>query len=454
MIQLPLLMHVPDGYLSPLTCAVLYAITIPFWLIASNRVRKVIGGRTVPLLAIFSAFAFAIMMFNVPVPGGTTAHAVGGTLIAIVLGPWAAVIATSVALVIQALFFGDGGITAIGANCFNMGVALPMAGYLTYRVVAGNSDMLSQRRVIAAAIGSYVGITLAALFVGIELGIQPHIASTKGIPDYSPYNLTTAIPSMLVSHAFGASFVEAAVTALGLAYMQKSFPEILLRRQARTADIEQAARGLNPWIPVGGFTAVAAVIVFVAGLVKGHGQIDQWAGLDWTTVNWGDAGQTVLVSAIVFAIAMPVLYMALRGVNAGVRVAVMLFVALMIWVPIGLIAPGGAYAEEETATHAQVAAALQSRAQGDSSLFDALPDINRQCACVPNNIDNVTFAGNTWFAAYEPPWVKGTDPAWRQNLGYQVAGLAGIGFVAIVGIALFGMVRVVMPTPPPDWRTA
>jgi cobalt/nickel transport system permease protein len=172
------------------------------------------------------------MMFNVPVPGGTTAHGVGGTLVAIVLGPWAAVISTSVALVIQALFFGDGGITAIGANCFNMGIVLPMTGFFTYKILAGNSDMLSQRRVVAAAIGSYVGITLAALCVGIELGIQPHIASSHGIPDYSPYGFTTAIPSMVVAHAFGASFVEAAITALGIAYLAKSFPEILLKRQS------------------------------------------------------------------------------------------------------------------------------------------------------------------------------------------------------------------------------
>ena len=212
--------------------------------------RKVLGGRTVPLLAIFSAFTFAIMMFNVPVPGGTTAHGVGGTLTAIVLGPWAAVITTSVALVIQALFFGDGGITAIGANCFNMGVVLPIVGYFVYRLIAGSSDMLSQRRVIAAAIGSYVGITVAALLVGIELGIQPHFWSTNGIPDYSPYGFSTAIPSMLLAHMLGASFVEAAITALGVAYLQKSFPEILLRARARAADVEAQARALNPWLAV------------------------------------------------------------------------------------------------------------------------------------------------------------------------------------------------------------
>ena len=107
--------------------------TVPAWAIAGRRVQRVLTNRTVPLLAIFSAFSLTIMMFNVPVPGGTTAHGVGGTLLAIVLGPWAAVIGVSVGLIIQALFFGDGGILAIFANCLNMGVILPFAGYGAYR---------------------------------------------------------------------------------------------------------------------------------------------------------------------------------------------------------------------------------------------------------------------------------------------------------------------------------
>lgn len=450
--QLPILMHIPDGYLSPLTCGVLYALAIPCWLVAAARVRRAIGGRTVPLLAIFSAFSFAIMMFNVPVPGGTTAHGVGGTLVAIVLGPWAAVISTSVAIVIQALFFGDGGITAIGANCINMGVVLPMAGYVTYRLIAGRSDILSQRRVVAAAIGSYVGITVAAVLVGAELGIQPHIASTNGIPDYSPYGFSTAIPSMLVAHAFGASFVEAAVTALGVAYLQKSFPEILLKQQPHRPDA--AAQAINPWLPAGAFLAVAATIMFTAGMIKGGGQLDRWGGLHWNTVNWGNAGQTVLVSAIVCVIALPLLYFALRNMHRGVRAAALVFVALMIWVPVGLIAPGAAFGEDTSATPVEVQTALTARAHGDNSLFEALPSVNRECACVPNNINDVGYSGKTLLAGYEPPWVKHTDPAWKQDLGYQVAGFAGIGFVVLIGLGLVGIGRAVMPTPPPDWRTA
>ncbi len=448
-------MHIPDGYLSPVTCGVGYVAATPFWIVASQRVRRVIGGRTVPLIAIFSAFTFAIMMFNVPVPGGTTAHAVGATLVAIVLGPWAAVLSTSVALIIQALFFGDGGVTAIGVNCINMAIVLPMTGYFTYRIIAGNSDMLSQRRVVAAAIGSYAGISLAALLAGVELGLQPLIASTNGIPDYSPYGFGTAIPSMLAAHMLGASFVEAAVTALGLAYLQKSFPEILLRRQQKTADIEQQARSLNPWIPVGAFIALGVAVVFVAGLIKGSGHLDQWAGLDWATVSWSDAGQTVLVSAIVSVLVLPILYFLLRNVvGAGVRAGVILIVALIIWVPIGLIAPGGAFGEDESASQVEVTAALQARAQGDSSLFDALPDVNRECACVPSKMGDIGFSRHTLLADYEPPWVNDNDPAWKQNVGYQVAGFAGMGMLVIIGLGTWQFARWLMPGAPPDWRSA
>ncbi|MGE5140263.1 MAG: energy-coupling factor ABC transporter permease, partial [Rudaea sp.] len=144
-------MHIPDGYLSPQTAAVMYAATLPFWIRATQKVRRVMAGRTAPLVALFAALAFVIMMFNVPLPGGTTGHAVGSTLAAIVLGPWVSVLAISIALIIQALFFGDGGILAIGANVFNMAVAMSFAGYLVYRALSGHSPSGSRRRVLAGA---------------------------------------------------------------------------------------------------------------------------------------------------------------------------------------------------------------------------------------------------------------------------------------------------------------
>ena len=87
------------------------------------------------------------MMFNVPLPGGTTGHAVCGTLVAILFGPWAATIAVSIALAIQAVFFGDGGILAFGANCFNMAFVLPLLGYTVYKLIAGKNPDLNRELV-------------------------------------------------------------------------------------------------------------------------------------------------------------------------------------------------------------------------------------------------------------------------------------------------------------------
>jgi len=125
MLHSPQYMHIPDGYLSPVTCLVLILLTLPFWYRGVQKLRQTMNARSVPLIALLAAFSFVIMMFNVPLPGGTTGHAVGGALAAIILGPEIATIAISIALIIQAFFFGDGGILAIGANCFNMAVVLP-----------------------------------------------------------------------------------------------------------------------------------------------------------------------------------------------------------------------------------------------------------------------------------------------------------------------------------------
>src|SRR3954449_12096951 len=154
-------MHIPDGYLSPATCAAFYGASVPVWVVAGRRVRKVVKNRYVPLVAMGAAYSFLVMMFNVPIPDGTTAHAVGGVLIAVLLGPWAAVIAVSIALAIQALFFGDGGVLAYGANAFNMAIVMPWAGYLVYRLLSRRASLTARRRAIAAGVAAYVGINVA-----------------------------------------------------------------------------------------------------------------------------------------------------------------------------------------------------------------------------------------------------------------------------------------------------
>jgi cobalt/nickel transport system permease protein len=216
-------MHIPDGYLSPQTCAAAYAVAVPTWMTASRRVTKVVRTRNVPLLAMFAAISFLVMMFNVPIPDGTTAHAVGAVIIAIVLGPWAAVIAVSVALLFQALLFGDGGVLAFGANALNMAILMPFAGLAVYRLGAAGAPLTSRRRVVAAAAGGYVGINTAALAAAIEFGIQPGLFHTaSGAPLYSPYHLSQSIPAMMLAHLTVAGAAEAILTAGVLAYLARA----------------------------------------------------------------------------------------------------------------------------------------------------------------------------------------------------------------------------------------
>ena len=174
------IMHIPDGYLSPSTCATLYLFTASVWYAALKRIKRVLATRAIPLISVFAAFCFVVMMFNVPLPGGTTAHAVGVGIATIVLGPWSSILAISIALAIQALFFGDGGITTLGANCFNMAIVGSFTAYVVYRMVAGNSNVKSRQRVLAAAVAGYAAINASALVTAFELGIQPMLFHDAG----------------------------------------------------------------------------------------------------------------------------------------------------------------------------------------------------------------------------------------------------------------------------------
>lgn len=213
-------MHIPDGYLSPSTCATLGAVMIPVWYRASAKLKQTLDVSRVPLLAMGAVFSFLIMMFNVPIPDGTTAHAIGATLVAIILGPWAAVITMSVALFIQAVVFGDGGILAYGANTFNMAFVAPFVGYYVYRFIVRNALPGSKRQMISGAIAAYIAINIAALAASIEFGIQPLLfTGPDGTPLYCPYGLSVAVPAMLLAHLTVAGFVEGIVTAAVLKFV-------------------------------------------------------------------------------------------------------------------------------------------------------------------------------------------------------------------------------------------
>lgn len=228
-------MHIPDNYLSPQTCAVMTAAMVPVWTISVRKVRAELSGDKLPLLGVGAAFSFLGMMFNIPLPGGTTGHAVGGTLTALMVGPFGACISISVALLLQALLFGDGGILAFGANCFNMAFIMPFLGYAVYRLIAGagkkSGAKSTGRELAGAVIGSYVGINAAALAAAVEFGIQPMLfRDASGNAAYCPYPLSVSIPAMMVGHLTLFGLAEAVYTAAIFLFLQKTAPSALQGR--------------------------------------------------------------------------------------------------------------------------------------------------------------------------------------------------------------------------------
>ena len=136
--------------------------------------------------------------------------------------------AVSIALIIQALLFGDGGITAIGANCFNTAVVVPTVGYWTYRFLAEGSKVESTRRMISAGVAGYISLNVSALIVAIQLGVQPLIAKNAlGQPLYSPFPLQVTVPVMASTLLLFFGFAEALITAGVFRYFQKSDPAML-----------------------------------------------------------------------------------------------------------------------------------------------------------------------------------------------------------------------------------
>ena len=413
-------MHIPDGYLSPIISLGMGAATIPVWAIATQKVKTVLNDRTIPLLAIFSALSFTIMMFNIPVPGGTTAHGVGATLAAIVVGPWAAIIAVSVALIIQALFFGDGGVLAIFANCFAMGIVMPLVGYATYRLLSARAPLLAPRRAWAAGIAAYVAITASALVVGILLGIQPLLFTQNGVPMYSPYPLVAAIPAMLIAHMLGASIVEALITGLGVAYLQKRHPEYLTALQgvfAPDAPSVGAPAQMPLWRIVALSVGTVVAILFVAGLIAGGGDPTHMFGVDWAQVDWPAVASMLLFVAVLGVVLVPLAYLVLPRRFKKVGAA---FTLLAVLAPLGLIAPGFAYGE------------------------GSLEDVHAAFGYVPQGLQNLSSAFSAPLGGYNIPlpfFQDANSALWHAALGYEITGIIGI---LLSGAVVYGLARLLV----------
>jgi cobalt/nickel transport system permease protein len=217
------------------------------------------------------------MMFNLPLPGGTTGHALGVTIAAIVLGPSGAILALSIAITIQALFFGDGGISTLGANCFNMAIIGSLVAYAVYRAIAGGAALNSRRRVVAAAIAGYLAVNAAALLASVEFGIQPMLFhDAGGTPLYAPYPLSIAVPAMMIGHLTFAGIAEAVISAGLVAYLQVADPGLLratsgLKDEGVNLEVRPASASFRRfWVAIAVLMLLTPVGILAAGTAWGE----------------------------------------------------------------------------------------------------------------------------------------------------------------------------------------
>jgi cobalt/nickel transport system permease protein len=164
-------MHIPDGFLDTKTWVSLDVVSLGAVSYAVRKTSEALEEKSVPMMGVMAAFIFAAQMLNFPVLGGTSGHLLGATLAVVMLGPWPAVLVMTAIFVIQALFFQDGGLLALGANVFNMAVVAPVTAYYIYliikRVVSGDKGIL-----VGVFVASWVTVVLAAALTAIELAIS------------------------------------------------------------------------------------------------------------------------------------------------------------------------------------------------------------------------------------------------------------------------------------------
>jgi cobalt/nickel transport system permease protein len=210
-------MHIPDGFISPSIFVGAFVLAIVFWAISFKKIK--LTDKQVPIMGLLTALFFAAMMMNYPIVGGTTAHLLGGASIGLILGPFAGCISVTIILVLQALLFGDGGLTTLGANVLNMGVIgvfVPCALFLLMnKLVKGAGKALY----VLIFISAFVGDVLAAIAAGTELGLSQPIFQ---------YGLSVAVPAMAINHSIiGAA--EGIVTMILIGTLLKLRPDVLLQ---------------------------------------------------------------------------------------------------------------------------------------------------------------------------------------------------------------------------------
>jgi cobalamin biosynthesis protein CbiM len=209
-------MHIPDGFIDGTTSALGGGVAVGTVAVCLRRTRDVLDDRQVPLVGLTSAFVFAAQMLNFPVAAGTSGHLLGGVLAAVLVGPWAGALAVSVVLVVQALLFADGGLSALGLNVVNMALVGALGGYAVFAAIRALLPKTKASVVAAAGVAAALAPTMAAIVFTAEYALGGNGAAS----------LATVAKAMIGVHLL-IGVGEGAITAMTISAVMATRPDLV-----------------------------------------------------------------------------------------------------------------------------------------------------------------------------------------------------------------------------------
>ena len=209
-------MHIPDGFIDLPTSATVGAIAAAGIALSLSGARKSLDEKSAPLAGLTATFIFAVQMLNFPVAAGTSGHLLGGALAAVLVGPYAATLALSVVLLMQAFLFADGGLSALGLNIFNMSLLGVWVGYGTFLLCRKVLKKTKASVVLAAALAAFLSVPAAAIGFVIQYAIGGN----------STYSVTTVLTAMVSTHVL-IGIGEAVITGMAISAVLASRPDLV-----------------------------------------------------------------------------------------------------------------------------------------------------------------------------------------------------------------------------------
>ena len=300
-------MHIPDGMLDTKTFGTLWLGAAGSLAYGAYWTRRHFDSAKVVLMAVMAALIFALQMLNFPIAGGTSGHFAGGALAGITLGAWPGAIVMTGVLLVQAFFFGDGGITTLGANIINMGVIGCFVGALTYQLCQRISKKTAGK-IIGAFLGAFLAVVCSAAVVALELWVSGNA------------QFGAALTAMVFWHAL-IGIGEGIITGGIIAYIAKVRPQILE---------EGAAGSQHSLKSVAGVLAVVAILAAgLSFLASTHPD-----GLEFVYFDLGVGSATVVEQSLLY---VPMPDYTLPGVSSGLLAKIgagiigTLISGLLIW---------------------------------------------------------------------------------------------------------------------------